>query len=74
MMKICISVFKKLFLKKTMLFKIKSVQYTNIYHIARRCNFIHVAVEFAFKNVSTGERDAISFEFDSGYHGGNDRQ
>ena len=71
-MKICMSVSNKLFLKKTMFFKIQSIQYTYIYYIARRCNFRHVSVEFAFKNVSNGEREVISFKFDSGYHGGND--
>ena len=70
-MKICMSVSNELFLKKTMLFDIYSVQYTYIYYITRRCNFIHVSVEFAFKNVSNGERDVMSFKFDSGYHGGN---
>ena len=33
---------------------------------------MHVSVEFAFKNVSNGEREVITFKFDSGYHGGND--
>ena len=72
MMKICMSVYNNLLLKKIMLFKIQSVQYAYFYYITRRCNFIQVSVEFAFKNVYNGESDIISFKFDSGYHGGND--
>ena len=72
MMKIYMSVSNKHFLKKIMLFKMLSVQYTYIYYITRQCNVIHVSVELAFKNVFNGERVVISFKFESGYHGGND--
>ena len=35
-------------------------------------NFIHVSVEFVFKNLLNAEKEFMSFTFDSGYHGGND--
>ena len=47
------------------------MQYTYIHYITRWCNFIHISVEFAFENVSNGER--LLIYCCSGYHGGNNQ-